>query len=129
MKLLTLTLSFIPGAVLGFGGVGCDGPCCRENEYIKSSETECVLSKDSSSPCPSGWSDQVYQCVLSGVSGTCCIPDPYAVTSDQHLVEYCKINEVQNTEWYEESSTHCPEGFGYGEQYNALGECKQGDRK
>ena len=41
-------------------------------------------------------------------------------------MEYCKINEVKNTEWYDVPD-HCPDGMTYGEQYNPNGECK-GDK-
>mmetsp|Transcript_505 Transcript_505/g.792 ORF Transcript_505/g.792 Transcript_505/m.792 type:complete len:140 (-) Transcript_505:95-514(-) len=129
MKLL-LSLSLL-SSTLSFGSFGgCSGPCCLpDGSYILDSETDCVLQKGASDggPCPQGWSDQGFQCVTQ-VQGTCCIDEGYALQPHHSLVEYCKINEVKNTEWYDHPN-HCPDGFGYGEEYNPMGECKQGDRK
>lgn len=129
MKLL-LSLSLLP-STLGFGSFGgCSGPCCLpDRSYILDSETECVLFKDDShgGPCPQGWSDQGVQCVTV-VQGACCIDEGYALQPHHSLMEYCKINEVKNTVWYDVPN-YCPDGMTYGEEYNPMGECKQDDRK
>ena len=76
---------------------------------------------------PQGWQDQGFQCVTVA-QGTCCIDQGYDLQPHNSLMEYCFIDEVKNTEWYDVPN-HCPHGFGYGEEYTPMGQCKQWPRK